>query len=245
MADFGTVKSHLSTNNLSYISFFPKSQKHTKAAIRHLPPDTPAEDICEGLVDLGSDVLSVKQMTTRRSSSDETATTRNLRLFLITLPRTAESEEICHLPSLCHISIRVGAYKAQTGLTQCHKCQKFGNVWAKCRQPPRCLLCGGGHLHKERLEKGNPASTRRCCNCRLAEGEKAHPVNYRGCKHTKEELQIRKAQKTSKIATWRVFPSNRNTPDASFAAELRGTAEQQQQHQANQVPVTSPPARGM
>jgi hypothetical protein len=42
MADFEVVKSHLSCNNLSYIYFFPKSQKPIKAAIRHLPPDTPA-----------------------------------------------------------------------------------------------------------------------------------------------------------------------------------------------------------
>jgi hypothetical protein len=46
MADFEAVKSHLSNNNLSYFSFFPKTQKPIKAVIRHLPPDTPAEDIC-------------------------------------------------------------------------------------------------------------------------------------------------------------------------------------------------------
>jgi hypothetical protein len=107
-------------------------------------------------------------MTSRQSSSDETATTRNLPLFLITLSRTAKSQEIFHLPSLCHISIRVKAYRAQTGLTQCHNCRQFGHVWANCRQPPRCLWCGDGHLHKECPEKGNPASAPACCNCRLA-----------------------------------------------------------------------------
>jgi hypothetical protein len=121
MADFEAVKSHLSCNNLSYFSFFPKSKKPIRPVIRHLPPDTPFGDICEGLVNLGFDVLIVKQMTTtRRSSSNETATTRNLLLFLITLPRTAKSQEIFHLPSLCHISIKVEAYRVQTGLTQCH-----------------------------------------------------------------------------------------------------------------------------
>jgi hypothetical protein len=54
--------------------------------------------------------------TTRRSSSDETATTRNLPLFLITLPRTAKSQEIFLLPRICHIFVRVVAYRAQTGL---------------------------------------------------------------------------------------------------------------------------------
>jgi hypothetical protein len=98
MADFEAVKSHLSSNYLS--SSFLKSQKPIKAVIPHLPPDTPAEDICEGLVNLGFDVLSVKQTTTtRRSSSDETATTRNLPLFLIALPRTAKSQEISIYPA--------------------------------------------------------------------------------------------------------------------------------------------------
>jgi hypothetical protein len=61
-------------------------------------------------------------------------------LFLITLPRTAKSQDIFKLPSLCHISIKVEAYRAQTGLTQCHNCQQFGHVWANCKQPPPPLF---------------------------------------------------------------------------------------------------------
>jgi hypothetical protein len=107
-------------------------------------------------------------------------------LFLITLPRMAKSQEVFKLSSLCHISIIVEAYRAQTGLVQCHNCQQFGHIWANCRQPPRCLWCGGGHLYKGCPEKGNAASTPACCNCQLAEREKAHPANYWGCSHAKE-----------------------------------------------------------
>jgi hypothetical protein len=239
MADFEAVKSYFTNNNLSYYSFFPKSQKPIKAVIRHLPPNTPAEDISDGLVNRGFDVISVKQMTSTRRSSSEGETTRNLPLFLITLPRTAKSQEIFKLPSLCHISISVEAYRAQTGLTQCHNCQQFGHVWANCRQPPRCLWCGGGHLHKECPEQGNAASTPACCNCQLAEGEKAHPANYRGCRHAKEELQKRKTQRTPKTTTGRVFSSKVTTPGVSFAAALRGRNEQQQRP-LNQDQVAGP-----
>jgi hypothetical protein len=181
-------------------------------------------------MNLGFDVLSVKQTTTTRlSSPDGKATTRNLPLFLITLPRTAKSQEIFHLLSLCHFSIKAEAYRAQTGPTQCHNCQQFGHVWANCRQPPRCFWCGGGHLHKECPEKQNPNSTPACCNCRLAEGEKAHPDNYWGCKHAREELLKRKAQRTPKSSTGRGFSSNMITLGVSFAAALRGNREQQPQ----------------
>jgi hypothetical protein len=87
MTDFETVKSFFSTQNLSYYTFFPKSQKTIKTVLRHLPTNTLAQDISEGLVTLGFDVVSVKQMTTSRRSPTE-ETTINLPLFLITFPTT-------------------------------------------------------------------------------------------------------------------------------------------------------------
>jgi hypothetical protein len=62
-----------------------------KAVIRHLPHNTPAEDISDGLLSLGFDVISVKQMTATRRSPSDGSTTVNLPLFLITLPRMAKS----------------------------------------------------------------------------------------------------------------------------------------------------------
>jgi hypothetical protein len=153
--------------------------------------NTPAEDISDGLVGLGFDVVSVKKMSTTRRTPPEGASSTNLPLFLITLPRKTKSHDIFRLTNLCHIAIMVESYKAHNGLTQCYNCQQFGHFWANCKQPPRCLLCGGGHLHKECPQKEKADSTPACCNCKLAKGEKAHPDNYRGCGHAKKELQKR------------------------------------------------------
>jgi hypothetical protein len=49
MADFSAIKSFL----LSYCTFFPKSQKLIKAVIRHLPTNTPTEEMYEALVEHG------------------------------------------------------------------------------------------------------------------------------------------------------------------------------------------------
>jgi hypothetical protein len=192
-------------------------------------------------VSLGFDVVSVKQMTTTRRSSPDDPKSSNLPLFLVTLPRTPKSQEIFQLPYLCHISIKVEAYRAQSALTQCHNCQQFGHVWVNCKQPPRCLWCGGGHLHEECPEWENAASTPACCNCKLLEGEKPHPANYRGCRHAREELQKRKSQKTPRATTGRVFSSNTIAPGVSFAAALGGGAAQQQRPQAGQPTVATPP----
>jgi hypothetical protein len=170
MADYCAIRAYFDTQKLNYFTFYAKSEKPIKAVIRHLPIDTPAEDISNGLVELGFDILSVKQMTTTRPSESGRKEI-NLPLFLITLRRNEKSQTIFKLNGLCHIAIRVEAYKAQNNITQCYNCQKFGHIWANCRQPPRCMWCGGGHLHKECPEAEKETSTPNCCNCSLKEGE--------------------------------------------------------------------------
>jgi hypothetical protein len=128
MADFSAIKSFFLSRKPSCYTFFPKSQKRIKAIIRHLPSNTPAEEIYEALVELGFDAVSVKQMTTSHRSPLEDPAKGNLPLFLITLPRNEKSQDIFKLTGLCHISIKVEAYKNHNGLTQCFSCQKFGHV---------------------------------------------------------------------------------------------------------------------
>jgi hypothetical protein len=126
MVNFQAIKSHFEENNLSFFTFYSKAERPTKALICHLPHNTRAIDICDGLVSLSFDVISVKQMTTNHWSPPEEPKILNLPLFLVTLLRTANSQEIFQLPSLCHNAIKVEAYRAQSALTQCHNCQLSG-----------------------------------------------------------------------------------------------------------------------
>jgi hypothetical protein len=78
IGEFQSVKSHFDAHNFAYYSFYPKSEKPMKAVIRHLPHNTPAEDISDGLVSLGFDIISVKQMTATHRSPSDGSTTINL-----------------------------------------------------------------------------------------------------------------------------------------------------------------------
>jgi hypothetical protein len=245
MAEYSAIRSHLDSSKLPYFTFFPKSQKPITAVIRHLPHNTPFGDISDRFVNTGFDVISVKQMTTTRRSATEEPTTINLPLFLTTLHRTPKSQDIFQLRSLCHIAIKVEEYTAQTGLTQCYNCQKFGHVCANCKQPPRCLWCGGGPLHKECPEKGNASSKPAYCNCKLGDGEEPHPSNYRGCSHATEELRKKKSQGAPKPATARVFTSSFTNPGESIAAALRANKQQKQTpHHAPQAGNSKIPEMG-
>lgn len=127
MADYYSIRTQFDKNKLSYFTFHPKGNKPIKFLIRHLPTDTPAEGICNGLQDLGFNVLSVKQMTAFRSSEGNNRQV-NLPHSSLTLARNQKSQEMLRLINLCHIIIRVEAYRAQKALTQCYNCQDLRHV---------------------------------------------------------------------------------------------------------------------
>jgi hypothetical protein len=71
MADYSAMKSYLEKNNLHYLSCSLNSEKPIKAETRHLPPDTPAERISNGLENLGFNVINVRLLTTNRSAPNK------------------------------------------------------------------------------------------------------------------------------------------------------------------------------
>jgi hypothetical protein len=100
MVDFLPLQSHFEGNNLSFFTFYPKFENPIKAVIRYLPQNTPAEDICNGLVSFDFDFVSIKQITTTCRSPPEISKTTNLPLFLVNIPRRAKSQKL----SICQSS---------------------------------------------------------------------------------------------------------------------------------------------
>jgi hypothetical protein len=82
MADYSAITAYFVSNHLHYYTFNRKSEKLIKAVIRQLPGDTPAEDISNGLQDLGFSILSVKQMTANRPSLEGGSKSVKLTLLL-------------------------------------------------------------------------------------------------------------------------------------------------------------------
>jgi hypothetical protein len=149
MADYLALIRHLDANTIPYCTFDPKSVKPVKAVIFHLPGDTPAKDISDELVALGFSVISVRQMTVTRPEAEGSLQTHNIPLFLVTLALNEKAAEIFKLTNIGHIIMRGEAYKSQDGMTQCFKCQRFGQVWINSKQPP--IVCGVGRSLPLRL----------------------------------------------------------------------------------------------
>jgi hypothetical protein len=53
MADYFVIKHHFDHRQLNDFTFHPKCEKPIKVDIRHLPSDTPAEDISQELTAVG------------------------------------------------------------------------------------------------------------------------------------------------------------------------------------------------
>jgi hypothetical protein len=119
ITDFSTIRSHFGKNNVLYITYYPKSHKLVEIATA-ASIYTPAEDISDGLVDLGLNVITVKQKSATHRSPEGRTFTVDFPFFLITLPGTSESQGIFELTGFCHIPIMEEAYKVQTVLMQCY-----------------------------------------------------------------------------------------------------------------------------
>jgi hypothetical protein len=229
MAGYKVIQNLLSQKGLPFFTFYTRGEKPVKALIRHLPINTSSEDITVALQELGYEVISVKQMTVKSPSPEGEVTLVSLHLFFITLVRNQKSLDIFKISSLCNIIVKVEAYKFKSDLTQCYNCQSFGHIWVHCRQPPRCMWCGGGHRHRECPEKENTHSIPSCCNCKLKDGESPQPTNYRSCSYAKEELKSRKNQGISNQGSARrTFFSKYKTPERSFVSALRSSVESKQ-----------------
>jgi hypothetical protein len=85
MADYSAIRALFDGRNMNYYTFHAKSDKPIKAVIRNLPIETPAEDICNGLSELGFSVMSVRQLTSNRRPPE--GDNQRLPLFLITLKK--------------------------------------------------------------------------------------------------------------------------------------------------------------
>jgi hypothetical protein len=78
--------------------------------MRHVPPDTPEEDISNSLEGLGFYVINVRQLTTNQRAANGQTHVETLPLFLVTLTRNVKSQEIFKLNSLNHIIIKEEAF---------------------------------------------------------------------------------------------------------------------------------------
>jgi hypothetical protein len=93
MADYSVMKSYLQKNN-HYFIFSPNFEKAIKSIIRHLPPDTSAEDISNSLEDLGfNGIINVRQMTATQTAPDGQTHVEPLPLFLLNLARNIKSQK--------------------------------------------------------------------------------------------------------------------------------------------------------
>jgi hypothetical protein len=102
MMDYDTIQILLTEKNIHFLALYSKADKTVKAVIRPLPGDTSAKDITVALHDIDYDVISVKQMTAKRSIPEGGVTRTSFPLFLVTLATNPKAPETFKLTTLCN-----------------------------------------------------------------------------------------------------------------------------------------------
>jgi hypothetical protein len=223
------MMSYLEKSNLHHFTISQNYEKPFKAAVPHLSPDTPGEGISNSLEDLGFNIINLGQMTATRRTPSRQTHMESLTLFLVTLTRSIQSEEIFKLNGLNRIIIKVELFRAKTGLMQCYNCQTLAMFRPNASTP----LDIHGAVVATCTEN---ALKSRIQSMRRVQGEKPHLASYRACSHARGELQKRGAKRAPKGSSGKTLFSKFTSPEQTDAAALRQDV-QHQQPQARQTDV--------
>jgi hypothetical protein len=87
MVDYNAIQKFLNEKNLHFFTFYTKADKPVNTITRQLPGNNPAENIIVALQQTDYHVVSVKQMTAKRTIPEGGVTHTYLPLFLVILAR--------------------------------------------------------------------------------------------------------------------------------------------------------------
>ncbi|PSN35507.1 hypothetical protein C0J52_23533 [Blattella germanica] len=173
--DHQKVIDTLQQENKEFFTYQRRQDLPIKVVLRRLPNSLDAEELSEALQDAGYDILNVRQIVTHRGGE----AIKN-PLYIVSLPRTEKSASIYNLDRLLHMVVKVEAYKSARTVKQCFRCQAFGHTYVGCGLPTKCLICAGGHSHKDcpiREEAKSDTTLLKCINCNGA----GHTASNRSC----------------------------------------------------------------
>ncbi|GBM54990.1 Nucleic-acid-binding protein from transposon X-element [Araneus ventricosus] len=142
-------------------------ERQLKVVIRSLPSDYPSQDILDTLKSFQFKPTQCHPLKHRKTNT-------NMPLFLVTLPKSADSKEIFQLTNIDHFRVKVEPLKRKTTSAQCYNCQDFFHHSRFCLRDPKFLKCAGKHATQS-CQK--PADTpAKCCHC-----NGPHKANFTGC----------------------------------------------------------------
>ncbi|PSN31389.1 hypothetical protein C0J52_24536 [Blattella germanica] len=173
--DHQKVIDTLQQENQEFFTYQRRQDLPIKVVLRRLPNSLDPEELSEALQEAGYDILHVRQIVTHRGGE----AIKN-PLYIVSLPRTEKSASIYNLDRLLHMVVKVEAYKSARTVKQCFRCQAFGHTYVGCGLPTKCLICTGGHSHKDcpiREEANSDTTLLKCINCNGA----GHTASNRSC----------------------------------------------------------------
>ncbi|GBL86438.1 Nucleic-acid-binding protein from transposon X-element [Araneus ventricosus] len=189
------IQKSIKDNNLKSHTFELEEERQLKVVIRNLPADFPPQDIIDTLKGFQFKPTQCHPLRHRKTNT-------NMPLFLVTLPKTADSKEIFQLTSIGHFRVKVEPLKRKTTPAQFYNCQDFYHHSRFCLRDPKCLKCAGKHTTQSCKKPADTPAT--CCHC-----NGPHTANFSGCpenpinkKQEKEAKQPKRSFKPAPSNAW-------------------------------------------
>ncbi|GFY48648.1 nucleic-acid-binding protein from transposon X-element [Trichonephila inaurata madagascariensis] len=156
------IQKYISDNKLRSHTFEMAHNKQLKVGIRGLPTDFDQELLSE-LHAFGFKPNHISLLRNRKTNT-------NMPLFLVTLPKCPENQDIFNIKTIGFFRVVVEPLNKSTMPPQCYRCQEFFHHSRFCSRAPKCLKCSGGHLTSECTVSQDPdqvCKLQRAAPCKL------------------------------------------------------------------------------
>lgn len=191
--DYNLLLEHFKKHNHTLYTHTPSWNTNKKIVLKGLP-QLNDEDIISDLESQGIECIAIYVI------KKKTAEMPPNPVRLLKLASNTKLSEVFKIKHVFHTKVKWEHYINKKGVSQCHRCQRFGHGAINCNMPPKCVKCGQDHITAECTKTAETKPV--CANCN---GD--HPASYSQCEKVleyKNRLQTRSANanlKSSKQKT--------------------------------------------
>lgn len=173
--DFKRVQPALVSYGVPNHSHTCKEDRLKHLVLKNLPFPAQITDIKNEAAAHDIILKKINVMKKKARLKMQTTTVENeIPIYLVTVDSAENVTKLLKIKTIASFRIKWEPYTNSRKITQCYRCQEFGQGISNCNNPPKCVKCSQSHLTSEcKKDKTTPPI---CANC-----EGPHPANYRLC----------------------------------------------------------------
>lgn len=143
LSDYEKVILYIKSENFNHFSYTPTQRKPINLILNGINSDYSSEEVIDEINSLNLDNVNIIKCVILKNKNSVASSSN---IFLLSLSHGYDTKELVKIKYLFLQRVYFDKLKKHDGISQCHRCQRFGHSSANCAMEPRCVKCKENHL---------------------------------------------------------------------------------------------------